>query len=417
MRSTLLAAITSVILAVTAAAQTPWPSGKSPREIGRLVASRFASDLTHQNYGNPWPPGHITYPEVCTWYGALTFAELTGDEKLLARLARRFEPLLAPVEWPGHPAANHRGRVDERHLVPPPDHVDNTVFAAVPLELYLRTKEPRYLEVGLPMADWQWAAPDYGFPFRHPVLDRYFPDRATPEAWEWHRQGYSWQTRLWIDDMYMITLVQTQAFRATGEVRYLERAAREMVLYLERLQRPNGLFYHDPSAPFFWGRGNGWMAAGTAELLRALPTTNEHHAAILAGFRTMMATLLKHQAEDGLWRQLIDDPVSWGETSASAMFTFAFITGVDEGWLDRSLYEEAARKGWLALTGHIDANGDLAGVCRGTSVFDPAKHGPDGRKYYTLRERASGDLHGQAPILWCATAWLRAESRAPAIKH
>ncbi len=48
-----------------------------------------------------------------------------------------------------------------------------------------------------------------------------------------------------------------------------------------------------------------------------------------------MATLLKYQADDGMWRQLIDDPNSWKETSCTGMFTCAFITGVKEGWLDK----------------------------------------------------------------------------------
>ena len=34
----------------------------------------------------------------------------------------------------------------------------------------------------------------------------------------------------------------------------------EMVV--EEIQRPNGLFYHAPNTPYFWGRGNGWMAVG-----------------------------------------------------------------------------------------------------------------------------------------------------------
>src|SRR5437763_9351153 len=79
--------------------------------------------------------------------------------------------------------------------------------------------------------------------------------------------GLSSQARYWIDDRYMITLVQVQAFRATGDWQYIDRAAREMSAYLDKLQQPNGLFYHAPDAPFFCGRGNGWVAAGIAELL------------------------------------------------------------------------------------------------------------------------------------------------------
>lgn len=43
-------------------------------------------------------------------------------------------------------------------------------------------------------------------------------------------------------------------------MKYVERAAKEMAMYLDELQRLNGLFYHAPDVPYFWGRGNGWMA-------------------------------------------------------------------------------------------------------------------------------------------------------------
>jgi hypothetical protein len=57
---------------------TSWPAGSSPQEIGKRVAERFCA-TPHPNFGHPGPPGSITYPETCTWYGALTFARLTSD--------------------------------------------------------------------------------------------------------------------------------------------------------------------------------------------------------------------------------------------------------------------------------------------------------------------------------------------------
>ena len=42
--------------------------------------------------------------------------------------------------------------------------------------------------------------------------------------------------------MYMITIVQSEAYKATGDPKYINRAAKEMVLYLDELQHPNGLF-------------------------------------------------------------------------------------------------------------------------------------------------------------------------------
>jgi unsaturated rhamnogalacturonyl hydrolase len=346
-----------------------FPAGTAPQEVGRTIARRYLA-LPFQNFNRATPPRVITYPESCTWYGALGFAQLTKDDSLKGALIARFEPLFGTRDT----------------LLPKPDHVDYTVFGSVPLELYRQTGEDRYLQLGKRYADKQWGPPE--------------GPRANALSWYYYNKGMTWQTRMWIDDMFMITAVQAQAYRATGDTVYINRAAREMVLYLDTLQRPNGLFYHAPDVPFFWGRGNGWMAVGMSELLRSLPHNNPNRARILQGYRAMMASLLHYQAEDGMWRQLIDDPESWKETSGTGMFTFAFITGVREGWLDADTYGPAARKAWLSLLRYINADGDITDVCEGTNKRND-------RKYYLDRKRNTGDLHGQAPLLWCANALLR----------
>ncbi len=210
----------------------------------------------------------IHYAEACAWYGALTFAELSHDPALQGQLIQRFEPLFR----------------EQKDLIPDPNHVDWTVFAAVPLEIYRQNRDLRCLALGEWMAQKQWGEP-YG-------------KRQPKDARESQAKGLTWQTRLWIDDMFMITMAQAQAYRATGNRLYVDRAAREMVYYLDRLQKPNGLFYHSPETPFHWGRGNGWMAAGMAELLRSLPADNPDRARILDGYHAMMAALLKYQAAD-----------------------------------------------------------------------------------------------------------------------
>ena len=170
-----------------------------------------------------------------------------------------------------------------------------------------------------------------------------------------------------------------------------------MVLYLDKMQRADGLFDHGPGAPFTWARGNGWMAAGTAMLLKSLPVDDPNRERILEGFRKMMAGLLRHQRPDGLWGQLVDDPSIWPETSGSAMFAYAFIEGAKHGWLDASVYAPAARKAFLALQDYIEPNGDVRDVCCGTNIGNS-------REYYDKRRRITGDLHGQAPLIWCCAA-------------
>src|SRR5690606_1258471 len=153
------------------------------------------------NFGKDTPPKVITYPESCTWYGALMFAGESGDEKLIKALAERFEPLFS----------------SKTSMIPVPDHVDYAVFGSVPLELYRLTDQQRYYDLGIRIADKQWGPPE--------------GPRVTPESHKFYEMGLTWQTRLWIDDMYMITALQAQAYRVTADETYINRAAKEMVFY------------------------------------------------------------------------------------------------------------------------------------------------------------------------------------------
>jgi unsaturated rhamnogalacturonyl hydrolase len=340
-----------------------WPDRKSPEEIGTRVAERFLKP-PHSHYREEATKIH--YKVVCTWLGGLWFAEASANDDLFEKFKTNFDPLFDSKEA----------------LQPPPTHVDNNVFGSVPLELYLRNKQKKYLDLGLHYADLQWITPDDVKSSRKKFAD----------------QGYSWQTRLWIDDMFMITALQVQAFRATGEKKYIDRAARQMVLYLDKLQLENGLFYHHPETPFHWGRGNGWVAAGMAILLQYLPENNPDRNQVMSGYLRMMEGLLKFQEADGMWRQIIDDAESWKETSCTAMFTYAYIIGVKNDWLDKETYGKAARNGWLGLTDYINDDDQLTEICQGT--------GRGNREHYMKRKRMTGDGHGTAPLLWCATALL-----------
>ena len=333
-----------------------WPAGASPREVGTRVAKNYLARQFEYQQGKRQ---YVIYPEVCAGYGSLTVAELTKNKELKNQLLQKFETLWS-TEGQKHVSSQA--------------HVDYRVFGVVPLQLYMQTSEQKFLDLGRGLADQQWG--------------KTTPDGITAEA------------RYWIDDMYMITAVQVQAYRATRDRKYIDRAATTMAAYLDKLQQPNGLFYHAPDSKFFWGRGDGWVAAGMAELLRSLPKKHPQRARVMEGYRKMMAALLKHQGADGLWRQLIDNPESWAETSSTGMFTFSMITGVKNGWLDAKVYGPAARKAWLGLVSQLDQDGNVKDVCVGTNKGFTVQ-------YYLDRERRVGDLHGQAPLLWSASALLR----------
>lgn len=342
---------------------TNFPKRYTAEEIGKRLSWHFVDDR-HDLYAGRY----IHYAEVCTWNGALDFALKAKDEKLIKHLQDKFEPFFSR----------------EKALLPPMNHVDYNMFGSLPLKLYQITKDRRYLDMGLAYADTQWEV----------------PENAKPEEKVWAEKGYSWQTRLWIDDMYMITVVQKEAYKVTGDSKYIDRAAKEMVLYLNELQRSNGLFYHAPDVPYYWARGNGWMAVGMAELLRDLPKNHKDRHRIMEGYLTMMKNLKDYQRPSGMWNQLVDEPDCWAETSGTAMFTYAFIIGIQHGWLDVEEYAPAARKAWLALVSFIDERNNVTEVCIGTGKKND-------KQYYYDRPRLAGDFHGQAPYLWCAAALLK----------
>src|SRR5881394_4252419 len=160
-----------------------WPAGSSPQEVGKRVAENFAARKLEVEEGKR---KFVIYPEACAWYGSLTVAQLTKDQDLQKRLIAKFDPLLGErAKW-----------------ISPDAHVDMRVFGIIPLEIYQQTKEQKYLDLGRGLADKQW--------------DKTTPDGITAEA------------RYWIDDMYMITAVQVQAFRATQDQKYIDRAALTM---------------------------------------------------------------------------------------------------------------------------------------------------------------------------------------------
>jgi rhamnogalacturonyl hydrolase YesR len=348
-------------LAAGATAAMPRRSGAAtaeplPARIGALAAADYLGrqDFMRYDVGDVHA---VHYADVATAYGALRLAAATRDTALRAGVAARHARLVAAA------------------LPNTANHVDANVYGVWPLELARQTGDRHARALGLTMADGQWR-------------------QTTPD-------GLTAQARYWIDDVWMIGALQLQAWRATRTRLYLDRAALMARLYLARLQEPNGLFHHGTSAPHFWARGNGWVAAGLAEILSELPAHHPDHAGIEAGYRRMMAALLAHQADDGLWHQLIDHSDAWTESSGSAMFGFAIARGVRRGVLMDPAYARASHKAWAGLAARVGPNGKLAGICIGTAQSQDAA-------YYLGRPTVIGDLHGQAALLWFAAELSRA---------
>lgn len=354
-----------------------------PKAVSRRITEQFLSsvpeDYRPAGFAAPGWLGNgygwkkwIFYATASLWATALDNARQFGERDLEKRLVSAFEPYLG----------------EKSYLLDPKFHVDYNVVGAVPLAVARLTGDARARKKGLELADFQWKAPD--------AKTEIIAGFATLEKCrEWWKNGYTGQTRLWIDDMYMINLLQTEAYKLTGDEKYIRRSAREMVLYLDKLQRKDGLFNHAPDVPYVWGRGAGWMAAGMPLILSQMKSGDEFYDRIYAGYRKMMDRLLECQRADGLWGQLVDDPESWPESSGSAMFAYAIASGLRHGWLKGEKWRDSVDRAWRALCDRIDGLGNISDVCIGTNKKND-------REYYLARGRAVGDPHGQAPMLWLA---------------
>jgi rhamnogalacturonyl hydrolase YesR len=332
-------------------AARPWgnlPANCNPRLLGvRVIHNLLARRLDH-----------FGYPEVCMGYGALRLAAQMHNRPLVNAIMYRYHKILT----------DHNP-----HFLPVPNMVDHSVFGILPMEMYHLGGDKRYLKIGLHYANHQW---------QHPRPD-----------------GLTRQTRWWIDDMFMIIGLQTQAYMVTHDKRYLDRATRELTAYVRKLQQPSGRFIHGPKAPIEWGRGNGWVAVGLSRVLTCLPRNDPRRPLLMTAYKKMMAGLLACQTRQGVWRQVLNDPKSWPETSCTGMFITAMAVGLHHGWLSTATYHVPVKKAWIALCGYLGPHGNLKQVCVGTSQ---SEH----ESYYLSRPRHTGDPHGEAAFLWASWAML-----------
>ena len=300
----------------------------------------------------------LSYQNICAAYGILKIAGATGNTEMIGRIEETFRPYLLEGMDP-----NRNNAKDEKA---------HRWFGFIPLKLYLQTKNQKYLERGIELAEQQYQDADAD---------------GMPE----------YTSRWYVDDIYGATTMQSLAFACTGETKYLDRAIKQVLVYCKRLQNDDGMFYHGPESKFYWGRGIGWGAAAFAELLAVMPEKHPQRIKVMEAYYLLMKALLGFQGPEGMWYQLVDDHETWPETSCTGMFLFSMSEGVKNGWLPIKGFKAAVKKAWQALAGYVDGQGRLSEICIGTGRGSTREH-------YLSRPRQTGDPHGQAALLWAASS-------------
>jgi len=168
----------------------------------------------------------------------------------------------------------------------------------------------------------------------------------------------------WADGLYMVMPVMTKLYKLTGNKLYSDKLY-EYFMYANSIMydKKEKLYYRDAKYVYpqhksvngkkdFWARGDGWVFAGLAKVLKDLPVNDPHRAEYVTKYTNMAKAIIKSQQAEGYWtRSILDAAHAPGpETSGTAFFTYGLLWGINNGYLKEKTYLPAAKKGWQYLS-------------------------------------------------------------------
>lgn len=167
----------------------------------------------------------------------------------------------------------------------------------------------------------------------------------------------------WADGLYMVMPVMTKLYHVTDNHQYLDKLY-EYIVYSDSIMydQETGLYYRDAKYVYpkhksangkkdFWARGDGWVLAGLAKVLKDLPKEYKHRSFFVDKFVRMAKGVADIQQPEGYWtRSMMDAEHAPGpETSGTAFFTYGLLWGINNGYLDEATYMPVVRKAWNYL--------------------------------------------------------------------
>ncbi len=381
----------------------------TPGQVVNLDTNEPVADLANlpEHVGLARGPFQLTgYEWGVTYSGMLRVADATGDSRYRDYTAARLQAIAAlaahAIKQPRQPAPTFgpNGPVGDmrmfsvRPVINPQTLDDCGSMCAAMLKASRAGISPQELQ---PCIDRYMAWISSGqFRFEDGTLAR---NRPLPRT-------------LWLDDLYMSVPALAQMGAATGDKKYYDDAARQILQFSARMFVPEkGLYRHgwvekmDPHPLFPWARANGWAVVAMAELLDVLPADHPDRPAIMAQFKAHVQGLAPLQDSKGLWHQVLDRPDTYLETSASAMYVYSIALGINRGWLDAAAYAPMAAVGWDAVAAQVNNKGQVEGTCVGTGMgFDPM--------FYAYRPTSVLAAHGYGPVLLAGAEMIKLRAGA-----
>jgi unsaturated rhamnogalacturonyl hydrolase len=232
-----------------------------------------------------------------------------------------------------------------------------------------------------------------------------------------HRLYDPWNTRLYLDGVFMFTVFLINYGAVFDDADYCNnKCVDQLLIYNDHLKYPaTKLAWHawdeareapwaDPVtglSPEVWCRALGWYVVCSIEVLEKLPTDHPDRQTIIDILVERLEGIKNYQdSTSGLWYQVVDKgnlTDNWVEESSGCLYTYAISKAIDAGYVSSADYYSTAKKGYEGILSNIelDATGktQLYGICPGCGACVSYE-------VYIEQPQATNDDHGQGVFLF-----------------
>lgn len=232
-------------------------------------------------------------------------------------------------------------------------HADDHTVGQLYIDLYRKYKDESMIE---PTRE------QFNFIMFHPA--------KTSMSWETPYHQDRWN---WCDALFMSPPVWAKLYNITGDKRYLNFMLSEYKATTKFLfDEDESLYYRDESfigkldngTKIFWARGNGWVFAGLTNILNELDPKSEEYNYFLEIYKKMATKLIQIQTPEGHWSMSLlgQEFYPTPETSGSSFYIYGLAWGINNGILNKDIYETSVKNGWNAMVKYVTTDGMLGYV-------------------------------------------------------
>ena len=255
----------------------------------------------------------------------------------------------------------------------------------------------------------------------------------TPTGGFWHRKP-AYPNQMWLDGIFMVDsfyATWTNYFDNDNTTAWddillqydnIEKATRNKTsnLLVHGYDESKVAVWADPitgAAPLVWSRAVGWYYISLIEVLQLFPKAHAGYGKLVNYYKTLSDGLLRAQDKTGGWWLIMNEGYpgrkgNYIESSASAMFTYGMLKGIDLGLIDRRTYLKPAKKAYGLLTDRFVSTNQNGTINWEGTIAVGSLSSNGSYEYYIGVPIVKNDYKGTGPFMLASYEYERWASRA-----